>query len=152
MVQVEPQSGSQRVPTLSIVTLALAVVSGSVAAVSLLVAIAIGIAGSDSDGALIGFFVAAGFMLAFLVSAIWIGLSALRRRRDVPRPVKSYLVMSVVELIAIVGVVSLAESDRGGSRVPLVADLLVLAFVGGLIAWNLAIWRALRSPVQRSSR
>ena len=138
------------IPSLSIVAVGLAVIAGFLAAVFLLIVIATGFAGFYGAGAANGFVIAAGSMVALLVIAIGIGVRALRRRGQGAKLVRSYLIVAVAELIAIAGFVAAAQANVGGARLPLVVALLVLGFVGGLIAWNLAIWRELREERGRT--
>lgn len=131
---------------------AIAVACGLFAAVALLINLSTGIAGFYSDGWVIAFFASAGAMIALFIVAIGVGLSALKRRGAAGGRNRSHLFVAFLELGAIAGLVAAVELGIGGYGVPLIADLLVLAFIGGLVRWNIEIWRRLKFPIHASER
>ena len=134
------QHRTQRVPRVGVLLFALAMVAGVCAAVSLLIDLGSGVGGFYSDGWVVAFFASFGAMIVLFGLSIWVGVAALNRRGAADGGNRSRLLVAASELVAIAGLVTAVHFDVGGSDIPLVVDLLVLVFVGGLVRWNLLIW------------
>ena len=143
---------AKRVPRPGVVAFAVAVVAGLCAAFSLLVDAATGISGFYLDGWVIAFYAFGVATFVLFGVAVGVGVAALARRGGVNSLSRFRLRVAIGELVAIVVLVIVAEYNIGGYGVPLLVDLLVLAFLGGLIQWNFENWRRLRTPGQEQQR
>jgi hypothetical protein len=137
---------AKRVPRSPVVAFTFAVVAGICAAFSLLVDAATGISGFYLNGWVIVFYVSGVATFVLFGAAVGLGVAALARRGDPNSLSRRRLGRGIGELVAIVVLVIVAEYDIGGYGVPLLVDLLVLTFLGGLIQWNVEIWRQLQTP------
>jgi hypothetical protein len=140
---VAAQHRSRRVPAVGVGVFALAVAAGLCAVVSLLIDLGSGVSGFYSNGWVVAFFASFGAMIVLFSLSIGIGAAALSHRGLVDGLNRSRLLVAALELVAIAGLVTAVHYDVGGYGVPLLADLLVLVFAGGLVRWNLWIWRRL---------
>jgi hypothetical protein len=130
-----------------LVAFALAVLAGVCAAVSLFFDIGFGIGGAYDAGWVLAFFVSFGAMLVLFVVSICIGLSALKRRRAVGGRNRLFLVAAILELAGLAGLEGATLVGIAGDGVVLYVDLIIVAFILGLIRWNIEIRRRLRFPL-----
>jgi hypothetical protein len=118
-------------------------VAGLCSAVALLIVFATGVSGFGSDGWAIAFLASFGATIVFLGLSIRVGIATLNRRGAVDPWDRRRILVAVSELTAIVGLFTAAHFGVGGDGVPLLADVLLFVFVGGLFSWNFWIWRRL---------
>jgi hypothetical protein len=140
---VAAQHRSRGVPAVGVAAYALAMVAGLCSAVALLIVFATGVSGFGSDGWAIAFLASFGATIVFLGLSIRVGVATLSRRGAVDPWDRWRILVAVSELTAIVGLFAAAHFGVGGNGAPLLADVLLVVFVGGLFSWNFWIWRRL---------
>jgi len=133
------------VPARAVVAFWFGVLSGLVAFGGLLGVLGSGIAGEYSYRAVAIWAAASAVMIASFGVAVWVGARELRRRGSDGGFVRRRVAASGLALFAAVATVPLVAAGFGGSGLPVVGDLLALAFLGSLVGINLQIWRRLRA-------
>ena len=140
------------VPVWWLVAFALAVLAGVCAAVSLFLDVGFGIGGVYDGGWVLAFFVSFGAMLVLFVVSICIGLSALKRRRAVGGRNRLFLLAAILELAALAALEGADLLGMAGEGIVLYVNLIIVAFILGLIRWNIEIRRRLRFPFPQRTR
>ena len=104
------------------------------------------------SGWVIGLIAIFHMMIALFAVSIGVGRSTLTKGGAVGGRDSLRLLVAILELAAIATLVAGTLFDIGGESVPILADLFVVAFVVGLISWNIEIWRRLAFPLDASDR
>jgi hypothetical protein len=133
------------VPAPALLAFWLGVLAALVGLVALLIVVGSGVAGDYSQGAIAAWAATSAAMVALFGAAIWIGARETRRRQIDGAFIRRDVALAIAALLGGVITVSLVAADIGGAFLPVLADLLAVAFVASLVGSNLHIWRRLRS-------